>query len=393
MDVISERIQKVQDPVIPIVGRWTIENPGTISLGQGVVHYAPPQEVFDAVNEATTHAGSLDRYGPVAGSDELLGLISAKLISENGIDPDASDAAVVCSAGANMAFLNAVLAVADPGDEIILLAPYYFNHHMAIEIAGCRAVVVQTDEDHQPDLNRIAAAVTDRTRAVVTVSPNNPTGAVISSDLLAEINDLCARRGIYHISDEAYEYFVYDGERHCSPGAFPGAGPHTISLFSLSKSYGMAGWRIGYAVVPNHLLHGIKKIQDTNLICPPIVCQTAAAAALRVGSGWCREQIGGLERVRDTALATIAELGDRCKVAVPQGAFYLFLRLRTQQQDMKLVRSLIEECAVAVLPGSAFGDQPDGEDGCSIRLSYGALDPESVIEGVGRLRDGLQRLL
>jgi aspartate/methionine/tyrosine aminotransferase len=387
--MIARRIQQVQAPVIPIIGRWTGENPGTISLGQGVVHYAPPTEVFDAVAQSARNDRDLDRYGSVIGIQPLIDLIQRKLILENGIDPAGQGSSVVCSAGANMGFLHAVLAIADVGDEIILLSPYYFNHHMAIEIAGCRCVCVATTSENQPDLDAIRRAMTPRTRAVVTVSPNNPTGAVYSRDDLVAVNALCARLGVYHISDEAYEYFLYDGVPHFSPGSLPGAGQHTISLYSLSKAYGLAGWRVGYTLVPDHLLEAIKKIQDTNLICPPRVCQIAAIAALEVGSGWCRQQTGGLAAVRDAALDSLATLGTRCQISRPQGAFYLFLKLQTEQADMTLVETLIRDFGVAVLPGSAFGSG----DGCSIRISYGALDAKSVSEGIGRLRRGLTELL
>ncbi|MCA9137364.1 MAG: pyridoxal phosphate-dependent aminotransferase [Planctomycetales bacterium] len=387
--MISRRIQNVQAPVIPIVGRWTAEHPGTISLGQGVVNFPPPAEVFEAVSRSAMNQRSLDRYGPVAGNEWLLQLISEKLSRENGINASDQDAALVCTAGANMGFVNAVLAIADVDDEIILLSPYYFNHHMAIEMVGCRVVVVPTDAENQPDIDAITDAITDRTRAIVTVSPNNPTGAVYSQQDLKTINALCARSGIYHISDEAYEYFLYDGAEHFSAGSISGAAGHTISLFSLSKAYGMAGWRIGYSVVPNHLLDGIKKVQDTNLICPPIVCQVAAAAALGVGSNWSQQPINELGDVRDAALQTLADLGDRCHISMPRGAFYLFTDLQTTKDDMTLVENLIRQFSVAVLPGSAFGIS----SGCSLRLSYGALDAQSVIQGVGRLRDGLLKLL
>ena len=387
--MIARRIQQVQDPVIPIVGRWTSETPGTISLGQGVVHYAPPQEVFDAVSQAALQDRDLDRYGSVVGNDRLIELIEQKLRRENGIDTTAQPSSVVCTAGSNMGFLNAVLAVADVGDEIILLGPYYFNHHMAIEMAGCRCVIVATTDDNQPDVDSVRKSITPRTRAIVTVSPNNPTGAVYSRDDLAALNALCAECGVYHISDEAYEYFLHDGVKHFSPGSEAGAGQHTISLFSFSKAYGLAGWRVGYSVVPAGLLDGIKKIQDTNLICPPKVCQVAAMAALEVGSDWCHKQIAGLSAVRDATLESLATLGERCQISIPQGAFYLFLKLQTEQADLSLVEMLIRDHRVAVLPGSAFGSS----DGCSLRISYGALDAHSVSEGVGRLRRGLTKLL
>ena len=129
----------------------------------------------------------------------------------------------------------------------------------------------------------IERAITPRTRAVVTVSPNNPTGAVYPESTLRAVNTLCRDRGIFHIHDEAYEYFTYGGAGHFSPGSLPEAAGHTISLFSLSKAYGMASWRIGYMVIPEVLAEAVNKIQDTILICPPAVSQHAAIAALEVG--------------------------------------------------------------------------------------------------------------
>ena len=190
-----------------------------------------------------------------------------------------------------MAFVNAVLAVADPGDEIILLAPYYFNHEMAVAMAGCRPVVVPTDARYQLRLDAIAPAITPRTRAVVTISPNNPTGAVYPEADLRAVNELCAARGVYHIHDEAYEYFTYDGAAAFLAGSIAGAAPHTISLYSLSKAYGFASWRIGYMVIPDALFEAVNKIQDTKLICPPLVSQQPrwrrSAPAAPIATGTC----------------------------------------------------------------------------------------------------------
>src|SRR5205807_2755507 len=120
---------------------------------------------------------------------------------------------------------------------------------------------------------------------------NNPTGAVYSEESLRAINHLCAARGIYHVCDEAYEYFTYGSARHFSPASIPESERHTISLYTLSKAYGMAGWRIGYMVIPAHLEEAVKKIQDTNLICPPMLNQFAAVAALAEGRTWCEPRV------------------------------------------------------------------------------------------------------
>ena len=385
---VSRRMLGVQSPMIPVVGEMIKRHPGTISLGQGVVHYGPPASVAEAAAKAATDDPRVHRYGLAFGMGELLDAIRAKLAIENDITVG-PDRRVVVTAGSNMGFLNAVLAIADPGDEVILLSPYYFNHEMAIDIAGCRVVAVPTDADYQPDLRAIEAAVSGRTRAVVTVSPNNPTGAVYPAATLDAINTLCRDRGIYHIADEAYEYFTYGGASHFSPPSLPGSEPHTIGLYSLSKAYGMAGWRVGYMVIPADLEVAVKKIQDTNLICPPILSQLAAVAALAAGRPWCLERSRNFGRVRDLVLGELHQLGDRVRLPDPGGAFYALMRVNTDRPDMELVEALIRDHAVAVMPGSTFGTR----GGCYLRVAYGALDEGTVAEGVGRLVNGLHKLL
>jgi len=257
---------------------------------------------------------------------------------------------------------------------------------MAIRIAGCVPVIVPTDEKYRPIIAKIHAAITPRTRAVVTISPNNPTGAVYSPECLAEINRLCRRKGIYHIHDEAYESFTY-GMPHMSPATNIKSVRHTISLYTFSKAFGMAGWRVGYLLIPAALEASIKKIQDTNLICPPILNQIAATAALSAGRDWYAHRIAEIERVRHVVIEQLQSLGDRIDCPTPQGAFYALARYRSSIDEMQLIERLIAEFGVAVMPGSTFGAPG------SLRIAYGALDAKSVAEGMGRLVRGLKTLL
>ncbi len=383
----ARRIEDVQAPIIPIIGEWIRRNPGTISLGQGIVSYGPPPEALSALRCFPATPDD-HRYGPVEGSPDLIDAIHHKLAIENGFAPG-SDRRVVVTAGSNMAFVNAVLAVTDPGDEVILQAPFYFNHDMAIVIAGCRTVAVATDDRYQLRLDAIRAAITPRTRAVVTISPNNPTGAVYPESALRAVNRLCAEHGLYHVHDEAYEYFTYDSARHFSLGAIADGVPHTISLYSLSKTYGMASWRIGYMVIPAHLFEAINKIQDTNLICPPVVSQAVACAAIRAGSGYCRERVRALAEIRPAVLESLARVADICEVPRPDGAFYCLVRVKTTMDPLALVERLVVEHRVAAVPGTAFGLS----DGCYLRVSYGALDKDTVAEGISRLVSGLRAIV
>jgi len=374
----------VQSPVIPITARLIREHPGTISLAQGVVSFPPPPQALATL--ATVPPDEDHRYGPVTGDGALVDALAAKLDADNGIRVDDARCVVV-TAGGNMAFLNALLAITDPGDEVILQTPYYFNHDMAIVMAGCRTVAVPTDEAGQLQPDAIRRAITPRTRGVVTISPNNPTGAVYPEAALREVNALCADRGVYHIHDEAYEYFTYGGVRHVSPGSLPGASAHTISLFSMSKTYGMAGWRIGYMVAPSHLFDAINKIQDTNLICPVRASQRLARAALAGGSGYCRARVAELATVREMVLASLGQIADICATPRPDGAFYCLLRIHSRLDPLALVERLVREHGVAAVPGTAFG-----LDGCTLRVSYGALDAGSVAEGMARLVRGLRAI-
>lgn len=379
-------MQAVQDPIIPQLGEWNRQHPGTISLGQGVVYYGPPAAALEAARNYPDNADA-HFYGPVEGEPALHTAIAAKLQTDNGIE--AGRQPIVVTAGSNMAFLNALFAITDPGDEIILLTPYYFNHEMAIRMLNCTGIPVATDIGYQPDLAAIEAAITPRTRAVVTISPNNPSGAVYPRHTLTAVNELCRRRGLYHISDEAYEYFTYDGARHFSVASLPDAADHTISLFSLSKAYGFAGWRIGYMLVPSRLLEAVKKAQDTNLICPTRIAQQAAVAALAAGRGYCDRRLAALTETRGLILAELGQLGNLCTLPTAAGAFYIFLRLHTDLDALTLVRRLIAEFGVAVVPGNPFGCN----NGCYVRISYGALEGTTALKGVRRLSHGLHSML
>jgi aspartate/methionine/tyrosine aminotransferase len=389
-------MQAVQSPLIPIIGELISNNPGTISLGQGVVYYGPPPEAIARLPEFLADPEN-HKYKLIQGIPPLVSAIAAKLQTDNGIEVDEQNSIVV-TAGSNMGFMNAVLAITSPGDEIILQTPYYFNHEMAIVMASCRPVVVATDENYQLRPDAIAQAITERTRAIVTISPNNPTGAVYPEAALREVNEMCRdafggsrsdHRGIYHISDETYEYFTYNGVKHTSPGAFPHSQEHTISLYSLSKAYGFASWRIGYMVIPEHLLVPVKKIQDTIVICPPVISQYAALGALQVGANYCREKICAIASIRPLALDSLKRLEGLCTISPADGAFYFLLKVHTQLGAFELAQRLIQEHRVAVMPGTTFGMN----DGCYLRIAYGALQKETAVEGIERLVRGVQSIL
>ena len=352
-----------------------------------MVGYGPPAEVAARVARfCDTPAHHL--YQPDEGIPELRAAIGEKLARENRIDTSGRE--IMVTAGANMGFLNALLAITDPGDEVVLPRPYFFNHEMAVRMAGAVPRIVSCRPDHQLDVEAIAAAVGPRTRAVATTSPNNPSGATYPERDLRAVNALCAERGLYHLHDEAYEYFVHDGAAHFSPGAIPRSAPHTIEFWSLSKAYGFASWRVGYMAFPAGLMETLLKVQDTNIICAPAISQHAALACLEAGIEYCRPRIEGFAPNRELLLDALAGLGARVEAPLANGAFYVFIRVGRDRDldDMAVVRELIVEHGVAVIPGSAFGV----EEGCSLRLSYAAVDRDTMAVGARRLVDGLRAI-
>jgi aspartate/methionine/tyrosine aminotransferase len=384
---LSKRMQAVQRPIIPVVGQLLREHPGTISLGQGVVHYGPPREALERIAGFMADPEN-HKYKLVDGIAELVEALEKKLAAENQIAVS-PHSRVVVTAGGNMAFFNALLAIADPGDEIVLLVPYYFNQEMAVAMLNLRAVLVPLDADYQIDVEAVRKSVTERTRAIVTISPNNPSGAVYPQSELVAVNELCRQRGIYHIHDEAYEYFVYDGAQHFSPGSLPGAANHTISLYSFSKAYGMASWRVGYMVMPEPLSDAVRKAQDTILICPSVISQHAALGALAADPAERRGNVQRVGEVRHMVLDALESVRSFCAIPPALGAFYLLMRVDTALDSMTLVERLVREFGVAVIPGNTFGI----ERGCYLRIAYGALQRDTIAAGVGRLVRGLTAIV
>ncbi len=408
----ARRLGAVLEPVIPRIGALQRQRADVLSLAQGMVSWGPPAAALAAAQVALggeppaglpapwpgrSALADRDRYGPMEGDPLLLEAIRRNLVDHHGLDLDGT--ALLATAGSNMAFHAIAQVILDPGDAVLLPIPWYFNHWMAVQLAGGEPVAV--DAGWIPDPERLEAAITPRTRAIVTISPANPSGVVMPPPVLEAINRLCARRGLFHISDEAYAAFVHGPVPHASPGRLPGSGAHTVTLHSLSKAYGMAGWRLGYASVPRQLLRGLAQVQDTVLICPPRLLQPAAAAALAAGPAWCAPRIASLAPRRallHDALAAAVDDGLAVALAAePDGAFYGLLACRTSLDEQVLVERLILEHGVAVLPGGAFGLAAGGGAGPGrgqvlLRLSYGMLDGPDLERALQRLFAGLAAL-
>lgn len=373
-----------QAPLIHLLSQVKIPK-NSISLGQGIPFFGPPNETIVAAKNALTQPIGY-QYTPDQGLLLLREIITEKIQKEQQVyvDPERN---VLVTAGANQGFITAVFAITNPGDEIIFFTPTYFNYVMGVQLAGCTPVFVDTTNRFQPDCSILKSKISKKTKAIVSISPNNPTGAVWTTESLKTINELCADHHLYHISDEVYEYFLYEDAVHTSPLRFDGSLSYTISLFSLSKSFGISGYRIGYMVFPEQLHADLLKIMDTIGICAPAPAQLAAIQTIPLGDSYCKSFMATLlnnRRLVQKMLSSVSFID----TVWTKGAYYFFVTIGSCSSSWTIAKRLIEEYAVIVLPGSIFDNETS-----SFRLSYGNLTEYQMNEALNRLVNGLQHIL
>ena len=354
-----------------------------ISLGQSVPFFGPPPEMIEAVRDALDNFGPrLHTYGPDAGIPELREALARKLADFNGVEVD-PDRQLLVTPGSNQAFMVTMMTILDPGDEVAIASPYYFNHHMAIEL--CRGVVreipLSEENGFQMTLEDVESVLTPHTKAVVIISPNNPTGTVYDPEEVVAIARSLTERGIYVITDDAYEVFCYDGTRHVSPRAVVESSELLITLGSLSKTLGMTGWRIGYIAADPSLIRQALKVQDATAICAPIVAQVAAVAALEQMPSYPQSMIGEINERRDL-LQSVVDETPALHWHRTDGALFALVRADAVGGDRRELESeLLERAHVLTVPGSAFGSQWSD----FIRISYGCSPRDRYEEALQRL--------
>ena len=371
------------------------------SQGVDIVNFSAGEPDFptpDHVKEAAKRAidANFTRYTPVAGIPELRRAIAAKLARENGLSYEPSE--IVVSNGGKQALYNAIMALCDPGDEVMILAPYWVSYPEQVRLAGGEPVFVPTDAGRgfHLDPDALARRVTARTRVIVLNSPNNPTGAVLGADELEAVADLARRHDLWVVSDEIYEHLIYDGRRHVSIASLPGMKERTVLINGLSKAYAMTGWRVGYAAAPRPVAEAMAALQGHGSSGISSISQAAAVAALEGPSGFIQEMVAEYDRRRRHIVRRLNALpGVRC--SEPEGAFYVFAEVNELlsraaavrpdlRTDVDLAGWLLEAARVAVVPGSGFG-WPG-----AIRLSY-ATSLEQIDEGLDRMERALAQLL
>lgn len=387
---LSERVRRTTPALIDLIGRACAARRDAggslLPLAQAVPDFPPPPPVLEAL-EASLKDGATHRYCVDPGLWELRRAIADVLGGRRGANWD-PDTQVLVTAGANLAFAEVLPALADPGDEVLLLSPYYLNHGMAVELFGCRAVEVPLDAGRgfAVDFDALARAASPRCRALVVVNPSNPCGTVLTRDEMLGLLRFAAERGLWLVSDETYEDFVLEQPAGgwASAASFAEHRDRVVVLGSFSKSAGLSGWRVGWLAGPEPLVREVLKSHDTMIICAPVAGQRGAAASLLGDRAWLEPLRQELQRRRRVVLEHLERSPAlETSPGASRGAMFVLIRPRGAPlaSSTATALELIERTGVALVPGSAFGACGEGW----LRLSFAAASVDVLEQALAAL--------
>ena len=363
-----------------------------INMSVGEPDFNTPDHIKLAAKQAIDD--NYSRYSPVPGYADLRKAITEKLKRENALDYSASE--ILVSNGAKQSVCNAIMALVNPGDEVIIPAPYWVSYPQMVLLAGGTRVFVNAgfEQDFKMTAQQLEAAITPKTRMLILCSPSNPTGSVYGKEELKTLADvILSHDDLFVLADEIYEHINYIGH-HESIAQFPGMKERAIIINGVSKAYAMTGWRIGYMAAPEWIVKGCNKLQGQYTSGPCSVSQKTAEAAYTESQECVEQMRQAFERRRDL-IVELAKAIPGLEVNTPQGAFYLFPKCssffgkscngRTINTSSDLAMYLLEEAHVATVGGDAFGD-PD-----CFRMSYATSD-DNIREAMRRIKEALAQL-
>ena len=382
---LSKRSFKVEWSGIRVMFALADEIPGVVNLGIGQPDFDTPGHIREAAKKALDEGYT--RYPPAKGFEDLRETIAKKLKEQNNIvaDPDSD---IFVSVGAMQGVFNTALHLIDPGDEVIVVDPGY-DYYSQIGLFGGVPVPVPAYEknDFKIDPDDIKKAITNRTKLMIINTPSNPTGAVFDEDILREIASMAQQNNIFILSDEPYEDIIFDGKKHVSMGSFDGMKDLAISAYTLSKTYAMTGWRVGYVAAHKAIIDEMEKLMEHMVSGVTAVAQRAALAAIEGSRDCIREMLKEYEKRRAIIHEGLNEIeGVSC--ILPESTFYAFPNIsKTGMTSWDLAKYLVKEYKVAVVPGSIFGKRGEGY----LRVSF-AVDAETIKEGIFRMKKGIEAL-
>lgn len=360
------------------------EIPDVINLGRGDPDLETPAHIVEAAINSLKEGGDSTHYTPWAGLPELRKAIAEKLKTDNNIVADPASEIIV-TVGAQEAIFLTMMSLINPGEEIIVPEPRYTPYDTSISLAGGVMVPVETKIEHDFEVRAedIEKVITKKTKAILLVSPNNPTGAVISKKNLESIADLAEREDLLVISDELYEKLLFDNVPYDSIASFPRMFERTVTVNGLSKSYSMTGWRIGYLAGPKDLIQPMLNLKYAVTICATGVAQKAALAALVGPQNCIKETVAIYKERRKAAMEGLDHLG--IPYVVPKGSFYIFPDIRKfRMSSYDFASTLLKSTGVFTFPGTCFGRSGEG----FIRISL-LVPTEKIKEAFNRMENFL----
>ncbi len=328
---------------------------GGINLAQGFPDFAPPAELVEAANRAT--AEGYHQYAITWGSPRLRAAVAEKFAAYNGVEVE-PERHITVTCGATEAMMATLLAVVDPGDEVVIFEPFYENYGPDALLSGAVPRYVRLnleDPDFGFDGDELAAAFGPRTKAVIINTPHNPTGKVFTRPELEQIAELCRRHDALAITDEVYEHILFDDARHVSIAALEGMADRTITINSMSKTYSVTGWRVGWAIAPDpEITVGIRRAHDFLTVGAAAPLQEASVTALRFPTRYYDDLAVLYRGKRDLMLRILTEAGFRA--FVPRGAYYIMTDISAvgATDDVAFAHALVADGGVATVPGSSF---------------------------------------
>jgi aminotransferase len=358
--MISKRVQGFTESVIREMTRVNQEY-GGVNLAQGMPNFPPPRELLEAAHRAID--GDFHQYAITWGAPRLREAIALKYRKFYGVELDPDRHITVCC-GSTETMLSTLLAVLNPGDEVIIFEPFYENYGPGCIMSGAEPVFVPLEPpDFSFDPDRLASAVSPRTRAIIFNSPNNPTGKVFTRRELQVIADLCLTHDLLAITDEIYEHIVFDGKVHTPIATLPGMAERTVTISGISKSYSVTGWRVGYAVTTPEMTVGIRRAHDFVTVGAPHPLQVAAVTALGLPDSYYARLRESYQAKRDLLLGLVESAG--FVAYKPRGAYYIltdvahFLPRYRCADDTAFAMYLVKEVGVTTVPGSSFYAHPE----------------------------------
>jgi aminotransferase len=375
----SKKASQFTESVIREMTRLANEH-DAINLSQGFPDFAAPSILKDAACRAIQD--DINQYPITWGAESLRRAIAADFSRRYGVPVSETQITVCC--GATEAMISTLLAVIDPGDEVIIFEPYYENYGPDTVISGAAPRYVRLREpDWTFDPDELAAAFGNRTRAIIINTPNNPTGKVFTREEMQAIAALCLKWDVLAITDEIYEHIVYDGRRHVPMASLDGMADRTITINSVSKTFSVTGWRVGWAIAPADLASSVRKMHDFLTVGAAAPLQEAGAIALALPDSYYQDLAAGYQHRRDLLLDILRR--HRSGFNVPYGAYYVMADISGFgfSSDVEFATFLIKEIGVAVVPGSSFFRNPaDGRH--RVRFAYSKKD-DTLLEADRRL--------